>query len=134
MALNTATGNRVLLKIRGEVIGTVQNASFDDDFNLQEVDGMGDVEVDGFEVGKLTHRISGEKYFVQTKTLTKLGFVPATSEWLTAPELAIEVTDSSGETIESYSGCKFNSHSRRYNKHSITGESFQIFARHKETL
>ncbi|KAA0888767.1 hypothetical protein [Oryzomonas rubra] len=134
MALDTATGNRVLLKIKGIVIGMCQNVSFDDDFGLQEVDGIGDLEVAGFEAGKLTHRISGEKYFVKSQTLVKLGFIPNSTGWLTAPELAVEVVDSvSGETVESYSGCKFNTHSRKYNKHSITGESFQIFARHKET-
>ena len=133
MALNTATGNRVLLKIKGEIVGTCQNVSFDDDFGLQEVDGLGDVEVQEHVVGKLTHRISGEKYFVAGNTLQKLGFVPTSAEWLTAPELTVEVIDTvSGSTVENYTGCKFNTHSRRYTKHTVTGENFQIFARHRE--
>ena len=131
---NTATGNRVILKIRGEAIGTCQNVSFEDDFNLQEIDGLGDVEVVEHVVGKLTHRISGEKYFVAAETLEKLGFVPNSDAWLTAPELSIEVIDSvSGTTIENYTGCKFNTHSRRYTKHQVTGESFQILSRHRQT-
>lgn len=129
---NTATGNRVILKIKGQAIGTCQNVSFEDDFNLSEIDGLGDVEVVEHVVGKISHRINGEKYFVAADTLNKLGFVPSSDEWLTAPELEIEVIDTvSGTTIESYTGCKFNTHSRRYTKHQVTGESFSILARHK---
>lgn len=131
---NTATGNRVILKIKGEAVGTCQNVSFEDDFNLQEIDGLGDVEVVEHVVGKLTHRISGEKYMVAADTLEKLGFVPNSDAWLTAPELSVEVIDTvSGATIENYTGCKFNTHSRRYTKHQVTGESFQILARHRQT-
>ena len=132
MAKNTATGNRVILKLKGEAIGICQNVSFEDDFNLQEVDGLGDVEVQEHVVGKLTHRISGEKYIIAADTLEKLNFVPNSDEWLTAPELSVEVVDTvSGTTIENYTGCKFNTHSRRYTKHQVTGENFQILARHR---
>lgn len=131
---NTSTGNRVLLKIKGETIGVAQNCSFDDNFDLQSVEGLGDVESQEFVVGLLSHSISGEKYFASADTLRKLGFVPTSEEWLTAPELEIEVIDTvSGTTIELYTGCKFGSHSRRYTSHRITGENFQIKARHKST-
>ncbi|MGE3550351.1 MAG: hypothetical protein AB7I29_10700 [Geobacter sp.] len=129
---HTSTGNRVLLKLKGEVIGVVQSLSADDNFDLQSVEGIGDVETQEFVVGLLAHNLSGEKYFVSADTLQKLGFVPRGEEWLTAPELEVEVIDTvSGQTIELYTGCKFNSHSRRYTAHRITGESFQIRARHR---
>lgn len=130
----TMTGNRALFKINGEVIGAAQNVTVTDDFNLQEADGLGDVETQELLVGKLTHRIDGEKYFVNSDTLLKLGLVPQSDSWLTAPELTIELIDSvTGATIENYVGCKFNSHSRRYGKHQIVGESFSMLARHKQT-
>lgn len=133
MALHTATGNRVLLKIKETTIGIVQNATFDDNFDLQDVTGLGDVETQEHVVGHVTHQISGEKYFVKADTLQKLGFVPTTAEWLTAPELNVEVIDAvSGETVETYTGCKFNTHQRTYTAHRITGERFQIKARHRE--
>lgn len=131
---NTATGNRVILKMKGEAIGTCQNVSFEDDFNLQDCSGIGDLETVEHVVGHLTHRISGEKYMVSAETLEKLGFVPNSDEWLTSNELSIEVIDTvSGTTIENYTGCRFNTHSRRYTKHQITGESFSILARHRMT-
>lgn len=129
----TMSGNRALFKIGGQVIGAAQNVNVTDDFNLQEVDGLGDVETQELIVGKLTHRIDGEKYFVNGDTLQKLGMVPNSDAWLTAPELEMELIDSvTGTTIENYTGCKFNSHSRRYGKHQIVGESFSMIARHKQ--
>lgn len=132
--LNTMTGNRALFKIRGETIGVAQNVNCSDDFGLQDVDGLGDVEAQELVVGKITHTISGEKYFVSSNTLRKLGLVPTSEEWLTAPELEIEIIDSAnGETIELYTGAKFATHSRKYNKHTISGEDFTIRARNKST-
>lgn len=129
---NTMTGNRALFKIKGTVIGAAQNVSCSDDFGLQDVDGLGDVEAVEMVVGKITHNISGEKYFVSADTLRKLGLVPTSEEWLTAPELEVEIIDSvSGTTVELYTGCKFATHSRSYSKHTITGESFTLRARHK---
>lgn len=131
---NTATGNRVLLKLKGETIGICQNVSFDDNFDLQDVGGLGDVETQEHVVGNITHQISGEKYFVAADTLRKLGHVPTSEDWLTAPELEVEVIDTvSGTTVELYTGCKFNTHNRRYTAHRISGENFQIKARHKST-
>jgi len=131
--MNTNTGNRVVLKIKGTTIGMAQNCSFDDDSGLQEVSGFGDVEVVEYVVGKLSHRINGEKYFVNSDTLKSLGMVPGADEWLTAPELTVEVVDKLGGTLELYTGCKFATHSRRYTKHAVTGENFSIQARHKST-
>jgi hypothetical protein len=128
----TMTGNRALFKIKGTIVGAGQNCSVDDNFGIQTVDGLGEVEALELVVGAVTHKISGEKYFVNSDTLTKLGIVPKTSDWLTAPEFDVEIIDSvSGTTTEHYTGCKFESTSRKYGKHQIVGESFSIIARHK---
>lgn len=129
---NTMTGNRALFKIKGTVVGAAQNVSCSDDFGLQDVDGLGDVEAVELVVGKISHTISGEKYFVSADTLRALGIVPTSADWLTAPELEVEIIDSvSGRTVELYTGCKFATHSRKYGKHQITGEDFTIRAMHK---
>lgn len=130
--LNTMTGNRALIKIGGTVIGFAQNVDIQDDFGLQDVDSMGDPETKEFVVGKISHTISGSRYHVSAKSLRQLGLVPTTEEWLTAPELEIEIQDAvSFATVETYVGCKFATHSRTYTKHSIVGENFTIKARHK---
>lgn len=130
---NTSSGNRVLLKIRGQIIGVCGNVDVQDDFNLQEADGIGSMEVQEFVPGKLTYTISGEKMVVAADILTALGLVPRSDDWLLSPELEVEIIDTvSSKTVEHYTGCKFASHSRRYGKHVITSESFQIRARHKD--
>jgi hypothetical protein len=128
----TMTGNRAIFKIAGKVIGVAQNVEVSDDFGLQEVDGLGNLEVQEYVPGKLTHRISGSSYFVVNQNLRQLNLVPESGDWLSSPEFEVEIQDAlTNSTVESYVGCKFASHSRTYAKHQITGQSFQIYARHK---
>jgi len=130
--MNTMTGNRAIFKIAGQVIGVAQNVTFNDDAGLQDVDGIGNHETQELVTGKVSYNISGDKYFVSGKMLNKLGLVPTSDEWLTSPELEVEIIDKvSGETIELYTGCKFATHSRTYGKHTISSESFTIRALHK---
>ncbi len=130
--LNTMTGNRALFKIAGQVIGVAQNISFNDDAGLQDVDGLGNHESVEFVTGKVSYSISGDRYFVSNLMLNKVGLIPGSDQWLTAPELEVEIIDKvSGATLELYTGCKFASHSRTYGKHTISGESFSLRALHK---
>lgn len=132
MAKETMTGNRAVFKIAGTVIGLAQSVEVSDDFGLQEVDGLGQIEVQELVPGKLTHRISGSSYFVSNKNLRQMGLVPESGDWLSSPEFEVEIQDAvTFTTVESYVGCKFATHSRSYGKHQITGQSFQIYARHK---
>lgn len=134
---NTMTGNRVLLKIKGQKVGfgTVQDASFSDDFGLQDVDGIGTPEAQELVTGKVSHTISLSKYFIAGKTLQKLGFVPTSDDYLTSGELEIEVSDKvSGVPLELYTGCKAATHARQYNKHVISSENVTFRALHKEPL
>lgn len=123
----------MLLKIKGQVVGSgVQNVDFQDDFGLQDVDGLGNPETQELVVGKISHTINLSTYRASGKHLIALGFVPTTDEWLTAGELEVEVIDRvTGETQELYIGCKAASHSRSYQKHVISGENCTLRALHK---
>lgn len=131
---DTMTGNRVLLKLKGDVIGggICQNVNVNDDLGLQDVDGLGDPETLEFVTGKVSHTISLSRYFVYNKKLDDLGFVPKSEEYLSSGELEIEIIDKvSLQTVELYVGCKAASHSRSYGKHQISGEDVSFRARHK---
>lgn len=130
---NTLTGNRVLLKIKGQVVGDgVQSVSIQDDFGLQRVDGLGDPETQELVVGAVTHTITLQTFRASGVSLITQGFVPNSNEWLTAGTLEIEVIDKiTGETQELYVGCKASSYSRDYNKHVISGCNATFFAMHK---
>jgi len=129
----TITGNRVLLRIAGKTVGAgVQNVDFQDDFGLQDVDGLGDPETQELVVGAVRHTINLSTYRVSSKDLVALGFVPASTDWLTSGALEIEVLDKiTGATQELYTGCKCASHSRSYAKHTVSGESATFRALHK---
>ena len=130
---NTLTGNRVLLRIAGKTVGAgVQNVDFQDDFGLQDVDGLGEAETQELVVGAVRHTINLSTYRVSSKSLVELGFIPTSTEWLTSGALEIEVIDSlTSVTQEHYTGCKAASHSRSYAKHVICGESATFRALHK---
>jgi hypothetical protein len=122
---NTMTGNRALLKIKGVTVGSgVQSADFQDDFGLQDVDGLGSPETQELVVGKVSYSVSISSYFIYNKNLIALGFVPETNDILTSGELEIEIIDNvTGTTLEHYVGCKAASHSRNYGKHGIAGQN-----------
>jgi len=99
----TMTGNRAIFKIAGTVIGVAQNVEVSDDFGLQEVDGLGNLEVQEYVPGKLTHRISGSSYFVVNQNLRQLNLVPESGDWLSSPEFEVEIQDAlTYSTVESY--------------------------------
>lgn len=134
MALkDTMNGNRGLIKFGGQPVGIIQDITCADNSNQQSVDGMGSLETLEWVPGLQAYQISGSRYFGSAQDLQKLGLVPNSNEVLTAPEFEVEVIDRiSGATLELYTGCKFNTHERRYSKHVIASESFSIVSRHKE--
>ena len=57
---STLTGNIIVLKIGGTEVGRAQNATADTDFGLEDVSGIGDVEVQEHVNTKITHSFSLE--------------------------------------------------------------------------
>lgn len=131
MGLNVMTGNRALLKIKGQTIGVglVQNVSTSDDLGLQAVSGLGKAEAVELVTGMAQYRISMSQYFIYNKKLIDLGFQPKRTEYLTSGEMDIEILDTaSGETLEHYSGCKLATSGRTYGKHSPTTQEATFMA------
>lgn len=131
---NTMTGNRALLKIRGETVGAgiCGSANFSDDFGLQDIDGLGQAESSELVIGKVSHSFSLSKFFVYNQKLIDLGYVPNSTEYLTSGALEIEILDNiSGQTLEHYVGCKAASCGRSYGKHSPVVEDASFRAIHK---
>lgn len=135
MGLNIMTGNRALLKLKGETIGAgvVQNVEVQDDFGLQDIDGIGQAESVELVVGKVSHTINFSKFFVYNKKLKEMGYMPGSSEYLTSGEIDIEIIDNvSQTTLEHYTGCKMASGGRSYGKHAPTTENSSWRCLHKE--
>lgn len=135
MAMDIMTGNRALLKLKGQTIGAgiVQNVEINDDLGLQDIDGIGNPESIELVVGKLSHTISLSKFFVYNKKLKELGYMPEAKDYLTSGEMDIEIIDNvTSTTLEHYTGCKMATSSRSYGKHAPTNENATFRALHKE--
>lgn len=135
MSERALTGNRVLLKIDGQTIGFVQEVTITDQVEIQRLFGLGDFEPAELVPGDVTYTITGSKYMVSAGALRALGLIPESKDWLSAPGLSLEVIDQKGgATLEHYSDCRFESHTRKYGKHTIIGEDFRLIARVKGAI
>jgi hypothetical protein len=125
-----------LLKLKGQIVGAgVQGVDVQDDFGLQDVDGLGSPFTQELVVGKIAHSFNLSQYRVSGQSLRSAGFIPEDDAWLTSGDLEMEVIDNiSGATLELYTGCKAASHSRSYQKHVICGENANFRALKREVV
>lgn len=138
---NTMNGNRVLLKLQGQVVGGgTQSVAVHDDYGIQDVDGLGNAETQELVYGKAQYTINLSRYFVYNQKLSDILGTDSASLFpkivdgiLESPEWSLEILDKTSlRTLELYHGCKFASGSRNYGKHTLSGEDAVIRARSKE--
>lgn len=123
MAKTTLTGNIMLIKIQGQEVGRAQNVTADSDFGLEDVSGIGDVEVQEHVNTKVVHTITMDKFIINKKTLLELGYVPVSEDVLTMGVLDIEVLTKDGTLIKKYESCSAANYSLRVAAHAIIGEN-----------
>lgn len=129
MGIGTFTGNRALLKIAGQLVGVglTQNADFQDDLGVQKVSGLGKPTGVELVVGEVNYAVSLSKMFVFDQTLIDLGFVPEEKNYLTSPDLEIEILDNvSGKTMKHYTGGKTASYGMTVGKHTPSTENVRL--------
>jgi len=123
MAKSTLTGNICVIKIGGTEVGRAQNVTADSDFGLEDVSGIGDVEVQEHVNTKVTHTLTVDKYIINKKTLLEMGIVPVSEDVLTSGVLDIEILTKDGTLIKKYESCSCASYSLRLTAHAIVGEN-----------
>ncbi len=123
MAKTTLTGNIMLIKIAGQEVGRAQNVTADSDFGLEDVSGIGDVEVQEHVNTKVVHTLTMDKFIINKKTLLELGYVPVSEDVLTMGVLDIEVLTKDGTLIKKYESCSAANYSLRVAAHAIIGEN-----------
>jgi hypothetical protein len=123
MAKTTLTGNIMLIKIQGQEVGRAQNVTADSDFGLEDVSGIGDVEVQEHVNTKVVHTLTMDKFIINKKTLLELGYVPVSEDVLTMGVLDIEVLTKDGTLIKKYESCSAANYSLRVAAHAIIGEN-----------
>ena len=120
---STLTGNIIVIKIQGQEVGRGQNVTADSDFGLEDVSGIGDVEVQEHVNTKVTHTITMDKFIINKKTLLELGYVPVSEDVLTMGVLDIEILTKDGTLIKKYESCSAANYSLRVAAHAIVGEN-----------
>jgi len=123
MAKSTLTGNLCVLKIAGVEVGRAQNVTADSDFGLEDVSGIGNVEVQEHVNTKVTHTITVDKYIINKKTLLEIGWVPVSEEVLSMGVIDIEILTKDGTLIKKYESCSCANYSLRVAAHAIIGEN-----------
>jgi len=123
MAKSTLTGNLCVLKIGGVEVGRAQNVTADSDFGLEDVSGIGNVEVQEHVNTKVTHTITVDKYIINKKTLLEIGWVPVSEDVLLMGVIDIEILTKDGHLIKKYESCSCANYSLRVSAHAIIGEN-----------
>jgi len=122
-AKSTLTGNIIILKIAGAEVGRAQNATADSDFGLEDVSGIGDVEVQEHVNTKVTHTLTVDKFIINKKTLLELEIVPVSEDVLNMGVFDIEILTKDGTLIKKYESCSCANYSLRVAAHAIVGEN-----------
>jgi len=120
---STLTGNICLIKIGGTEVGRAQNVTADSDFGLEDVSGIGDVEVQEHVNTKVSHTLTMDKFIINKKTLLELGIVPVSEDVLTKGVFDIEILTKDGTLLKKYESCSCASYSLRIAAHAIVGEN-----------
>jgi hypothetical protein len=119
----TLTGNLIILKIGGVEVGRAQNITADSDFGLEDVSGIGDVEIQEHINTKITHTLTVDKYIINKQTLLEIGWVPVSEDVLAMGVIDIEILTKDGTLIKKYEGCSCANYSLRVGAHAIIGEN-----------
>lgn len=123
MAKSTLTGNICVIKIGGQEVGRAQTVTADSDFGLEDVSGIGNVEVQEHVNTKVTHTLTMAKFIINKKTLLELGIVPISEDVLTTGVLDIEILTKDGTLIKKYESCSCATYSLQVSTHAIVGEN-----------
>ena len=123
MPKETLTGNLCLLKIKGVEIGRAQNVTADSDFGLEDVSGIGNLEVVEHVNLRVVHTLTIDKFIISKKTLLEMGFVPVSEDVLSMDVIDIEILTKDGHLIKKYMHCSCANYSLRVSAHTIVGEN-----------
>ncbi len=119
------TGNLVTIQFDGQVIGTIQSMTVNDDYGPEPVSGVGSVAVYEYPPTMARHTISVEYAVLKSKSLMSLGVVPEHGcERLLGLELDIIIYAKNDCESTTGGGTEL----RKYEKCTLASGSFQIQA------
>lgn len=125
------SGNTVLLKVKGVVVGRAQSLDGRRSFGTEGVYEIGSIMPQEHINNRYEGTVSLERFLIKKADLAKIGMAALGEEVLTTDIIDIEVVDKiTGETVRVYRGCTVVDYSENFRVGAISGEnaSFQYLS------
>lgn len=125
------SGNTVLLKVKGQVVGRAQSLDGRRSFGTEGVYEIGSIMPQEHINNRYEGTVSLERFLIKRDDLAKVGMAALGEEILNTDIIDIEVIDkSSGQTVRVYRGCTCVDYSENFRVGAISGEnaSFQYLS------
>lgn len=125
------SGNTVLLKVNGAVIGRAQSLDGRRSFGTEGVYEIGSIMPQEHINNRYEGTVQLERFLIKTGDLAKIGLAALGEEILTKDIIDIEVVDkATGNTVRVYRGCTAADYSENFRVGAISGEnaSFQYLS------
>lgn len=130
------SGNTLLLKVKGTVVGRAQSLDGRRSFGTEGVYEIGSIMPQEHINNRYEGTVSLERFLIKKKDLAKVGMAALGEEILTTNVIDIEVIDKdTKETVRVYRGCTCSDYSETIRVGAICGENatFQYLSCDKGT-
>lgn len=118
------SGNTVLLKIKGTVIGRAQSLDGRRSFGTEGIYEIGSIMPQEHVNNRYEGTVSVERFLIKKDDLAKAGMAALGEEILERDVIDIEVIDkATGNTIRVYRGCTCVDYSENFRVGAISGEN-----------
>lgn len=122
------SGNTVLIKVKGAVVGRAQGLDARRSFGTEGVYEIGSIMPQEHINNRYEGSFTLERYLIKKKDLAKLGMVALGEEILKTDTIDVEVIDkSTGETVRCYRGCTASDYSENFRVGAISGENATFY-------
>lgn len=125
------SGNTVLLKVNGQIVGRAQSLDGRRSFGTEGVYEIGSIMPQEHINNRYEGTVQLERFLIKTADLAKVGMAALGEEILTRDVIDIEVVDkATGKAVRVYRGCTAVDYSENFRVGAISGEnaSFQYLS------
>lgn len=128
--LKVRSGNRVVVKFDGKLVGLVRGLRASDDFGPEPASGIGDIHVQEYVPTMARHSLSAESIVLKRENLREAGIALENGDAaLDGMVFDIEIFDKdTGALLRKYTGCSPASSESSVNAHQIVMLNVQLNA------
>lgn len=122
------SGNTILIKCKGQVVGRAQGLDARRSFGTEGVYEIGSIMPQEHIQNRYEGSFTLERYLIKKKDLVACGMVALGAEILEMGVLDVEVVDKlTGECVRVYRGCTTSDYSENFRVGAISGENASFY-------